>query len=790
MSLSPEFEEVLSRIFDRLDLAFPELGLRRTSRGWEATHREATKARFDARPDRVVCNQPGGFLIHGGDWVPWVQRGLRGWDYVEAVKALAHRAGVDCSPLEREFSPEDQVRQRRGDLLEDFARLTHEALMGPAGEGARAYLMGRTFAEEELKGLPFGFYATREAVSAALEAKGYSGEEVKASGVLSDGRWTGRLLIPWRDARGRVATVAARDLTGEAEEGAKYLYLSGGTKPPAFGLEAVDRRRGLVIVEGLLDVLLLRARGVENVVALGGTGRLLTVDRWGQLNAPSFTLALDLDKPGRDGTQKALENLRNVPNVPNVSVITPEALEGCKDPDELVRTRGVEAFRKALEKALPWSLYRGAEILEHVTPESEALSRREAVEKVLELAAGLPPLDVEDLLPLLSDRTGYSLETLGGMEREARERRDREKLAQEIKATSRALASSLEKPEADLLEVAATFSAKLARTQLRGEPPPPAFSVDALVRELRTTPEGLVSGWGALDALGVRFQPKELAVIGGRTGHGKTATLTNLYCGWIDSTEGALIYFSHEEPAELILCRLAALLSGGWSFAEVRDYLRDPYSRGVEYGWPDPEALRLALDRLRDVEGRLHLIHRPDWNVSRLAAYAREIAEAQPVAAVFVDYLQRVPAPEGKTDRRDQEVSAIGRALKALAVDLAVPVIAGAQINREAIPDRYQAGFQKALKTGLAEAVAYLRTARPDLHNLREGGCEQEADLVLGLMNYAADFRAEAGETNRTNLYEVGVLKNRYGEVGKWAGLAFDGAAGLIRDRKPGEGKV
>jgi hypothetical protein len=57
-------------------------------------------------------------------------------------------------------------------------------------------------------------------------------------------------------------------------------------------------------------------------------------------------------------------------------------------------------------------------------------------------------------------------------------------------------------------------------------------------------------------------------------------------------------------------------------------------------------------------------------------------------------------------------------------------------------------------------------------------------------MNYAADLRTEADSDNATNLYEVGVLKNRYGQTGKWAALAFEGASGLIRDREPGEGKV
>jgi replicative DNA helicase len=156
-----------------------------------------------------------------------------------------------------------------------------------------------------------------------------------------------------------------------------------------------------------------------------------------------------------------------------------------------------------------------------------------------------------------------------------------------------------------------------------------------------------------------------------------------------------------------------------------------------------------------------------------------------------VDYVQRIPFEDAfQKDRPDRAISHIGRTLKALAVNLSVPVVAGAQINREAIPSEYQPKIRKALDASVEKAVELMKSARPDLHNLREGGSEQEADLVLGLMNYAADLRTEADSEDATNLYEVGVLKNRYGQTGKWAALAFEGASGLIRDRRRGEGRV
>jgi DNA primase/replicative DNA helicase len=828
-------EQVLPEVFSRLDTVFPELGLKRTGKGWTATNREETKARFGARADRVEAwnKTPWGFKVHGGDFVPFLKYHHGGQmpkraDYWEAVKDLARAAGVDCSPLERELTPEEsaafQGRQRRGGLLEDFVDLTHEALLlTDAGKSARAYLVGRTFTEDELKGLSLGFYAGVEAVSAAMKAKGYTDEELDASGILADRRWAGRLVFPFRGPRGRIETVISRDLTGTAEAGAKYLKLKGASQESAvFGLdEALEsaRREGLLIVEGFLDVVLLQARGFLNVAATGGNFGLLTAERWatlGRLGLPSFTLATDNDpKPdgtwvGREALLKALSNLRNVDNVRNVYVLPPEALGTAKDPDELVRSKGVDAFREALRKARPWAVYMGGNILEGLTPASEDRTKREAVARVLNFSSDLrgegAALDAEDLLHLTAEKTGYTFETLHELGVSARDRREREQAELEVKTAARELQDDLGKPGANVFELASDFAFRLSVVQGRAEDPPPVFSVDALVSELKNTPEGLLSGWSAVDGLGVRFQPKELAVLGARTGHGKTSALVNLAHAWLDKKlDGPLVFFSHEEPSELVFCRLVALLTAGergfrtfdperdWTFTKVRDYLRSPGSRGDSYGWPDAKVLGRAMDHLRAAEARLHIVHRPGWSVGRISAHARELDGTRGVGAVFVDYVQRIPAEQetGRRDtRRDMEVSAIGRGLKALAVDLAVPVVAGAQINREAIPDKYQKTIREKLRKGVEEAVDFMKSARPDLHNLREGGSEQEADLVLGLMNYAADLRTEADSDNATNLYEVGVLKNRYGQTGKWAALAFEGASGLIRDREQGEGLV
>ncbi|USN99221.1 MAG: hypothetical protein H6810_00645 [Phycisphaeraceae bacterium] len=317
------------------------------------------------------------------------------------------------------------------------------------------------------------------------------------------------------------------------------------------------------------------------------------------------------------------------------------------------------------------------------------------------------------------------------------------------------------------------------------------FSVDALVEELRRTSHGLPTGWEAVDKLGVRFRPKELALLAARTGHGKTSALVNVAMHWLErDIDGVLLYYSHEEPPEHILCRLAALLAlkpiDPWTVAQIREYLSESGSGGSfdtsKYQPSDLAILEAALDRLRKAEGKMIVVHHPDWTADMLAEHAREVGSTRRVAGVFVDYLQRLPVSP-QLHARDQEVAATGRKLKSLAVDLAAPVIAGVQVNREVIPAGYQDKVRKAAMGSIAEALEVMKAARPDLNYLREGGSEQEADLILGLMNYAADLRIEATATRlRTDHFEVGVLKNRYGPTGLWAGLSYSGSSGRIAD--------
>lgn len=413
-------EAVLPALQQRLDQAFPEFGWRQDAHGWIATNEQTTRERLGVRASRVVAHgaAPAGFLVHGAEpilWTAYLNGGTppRGHDFVRIVKELADRAGVDASPIEL------RPRDRQASLLEGFFGLCQQRLLSEYGAEARKYLTGRGLPDASLPDSQLGLVPPSQEAAAALSRLGYGHREIAAAGVLADSRWPGRLCGAWRDEHGRTRTLWVRTLDTDTPAGARYLYLRGAPRSdlPPYGLSTVLKepaaeRTSLVLVEGVLDHHQLRAHGIRNAAALGGsTIQPATFARLADRGFTEIVLHLDNDDAGHAATARAIDNATRATRAPTLTVVEPSHLADSKDPDAYVRERGPDAWRSLLKKRECAVNWRSAALLRDITPEAPVDRRRDALARVGTWLGTLPPrlaVEQEDAIQSAARQCGYS----------------------------------------------------------------------------------------------------------------------------------------------------------------------------------------------------------------------------------------------------------------------------------------------------------------------------------------------------------------------------------------------
>jgi replicative DNA helicase len=154
----------------------------------------------------------------------------------------------------------------------------------------------------------------------------------------------------------------------------------------------------------------------------------------------------------------------------------------------------------------------------------------------------------------------------------------------------------------------------------------------------------------------------------------------------------------------------------------------------------------------------------PSLNIMQVRAKARRLQMEHGLDLIVVDYLQLM---EGRGNKRDdnrvQEVSEISRALKGLARELSVPVLALSQLNR---------------------SVENSKPAIPKLAHLRDSGSiEQDADVVMFIYRKSADknYRPEDIPLEEKSVAEIHIAKHRNGPTGECK-LYFDESRSSFRN--------
>lgn len=242
---------------------------------------------------------------------------------------------------------------------------------------------------------------------------------------------------------------------------------------------------------------------------------------------------------------------------------------------------------------------------------------------------------------------------------------------------------------------------------------------------------GLSTGLIDLDNFILGLNNSDLIFIASRPGMGKTSIALNIATHVAKTSGKAVAVFSLEMSREQLCLRLLS----GESFVDNKKLQTGRLS---DSEWNKVAAAAAAISSYD-----IRIDDNPTLSVADMNAQCRRVKN---LGLVVIDYLQLLQSASGgsmrSNENRQQVVSDISRAMKIMAKELNVPVVCLSQLSR---------------------ANEARSNKRPMLSDLRESGSiEQDADIVLGL--YRDDYYNK--ETDKVNLAECIVLKNRRGETG------------------------
>jgi replicative DNA helicase len=262
---------------------------------------------------------------------------------------------------------------------------------------------------------------------------------------------------------------------------------------------------------------------------------------------------------------------------------------------------------------------------------------------------------------------------------------------------------------------------------------------------------GMATGFTDLDSMTSGLQPGDLVIVAGRPSMGKTAFSINIAENVALDSNKAVAIFSMEMGAT----QLAMRMLGSVGKLNQHD-LRTGRLQDDDWG-----RLTHALGKLNDAP--IHIDESAALSALELRARSRRLhRQNNGLGLIVVDYLQLMSSPSGKaSENRATEISEISRSLKALAKELAVPVIALSQLNR---------------------SLEQRPNKRPVMSDLRESGAiEQDADLILFIYRDEV-YNSDSPDKGKA---EIIIGKQRNGPIGK-VELAFRGEYTRFDNLAPG----
>lgn len=290
----------------------------------------------------------------GGDSVSFMRK-IENLDYIDAVKLLAQRAGVQMP----DDGYDDSISKKRRIILQinrETAKFYHAYMMSEQGKIGLQYYLDRGLSIKTIRHFGLGYAPNQwDALLKHLKSKGFNVADMASAGVVRKGEkgyydyFRNRVMTPIIDVRGNFIAFGGRVLDDSKP---KYINTSDTLvykkTNEVFGLNfAKDSGKdSLILCEGYMDVIAMHQAGFTNAVA--GCGTALTNEQVRLLSryAKEIILVYDNDEAGQKALNKAISLFDQI----DIGISIP-TLSGGKDPDEIIKNLGRARFEDMLDGA-------------------------------------------------------------------------------------------------------------------------------------------------------------------------------------------------------------------------------------------------------------------------------------------------------------------------------------------------------------------------------------------------------------------------------------------------------
>lgn len=357
MAINEGFLQELKYKTDIEDIVSSYVTLRKrgnTSVGLCPFHNEKT-------PSFTVYNDTQSFYCFGcgagGDAVRFI-RLIENLDYVDAVKLLAQRAGMQMP----DEGFDDSLSKRRRKILEinrEAAKFYHNYMMSPEGKTGLDYFLTRGLTKNSITKFGLGYAPDEwDALLKHLKGLGYKISEMVDAGVVKLSRkntyydtFKNRAMFPIIDVRGNVVGFSGRRIVDDSSphkyvNTADTLVYKKTNELYGMNFAKDNAKDNLILCEGNMDVISMHQAGFTNAVA--GCGTALTNEQVRLISryTNEVILIYDSDEAGQKALNKSIALFKQT----DLKIKVPR-LTGGKDPDEIIQKLGRDKFKGMLEGA-------------------------------------------------------------------------------------------------------------------------------------------------------------------------------------------------------------------------------------------------------------------------------------------------------------------------------------------------------------------------------------------------------------------------------------------------------